>query len=44
MIPLAETRWGEAARRRAMEKFSADLIVPRYEALYRRVCAASEAG
>jgi L-malate glycosyltransferase len=29
---------GEAARRRARELFSADVIVPRYEALYRRVC------
>jgi N-acetyl-alpha-D-glucosaminyl L-malate synthase BshA len=29
---------GEAARRRARERFSADVIVPRYEALYRRVC------
>src|SRR5262249_5407478 len=29
---------GEAARRRAREHFSADAIVPRYEALYRRVC------
>lgn len=31
---------GAAARRRAREKFSAAAIVPRYEALYRRVCAA----
>ena len=29
---------GQAARRRARERFSADVIVPRYEALYRRVC------
>jgi N-acetyl-alpha-D-glucosaminyl L-malate synthase BshA len=29
---------GEAARRRAREHFSADAIVPRYEALYRQVC------
>jgi L-malate glycosyltransferase len=29
---------GQAAQRRAREKFSADAIVPRYEALYRRVC------
>ncbi|HKW29221.1 MAG TPA: N-acetyl-alpha-D-glucosaminyl L-malate synthase BshA, partial [Verrucomicrobiae bacterium] len=30
---------GEAAQRRAWERFSADAIVPRYEALYRRVCS-----
>jgi len=29
---------GEAAVRRAREHFSAEVIVPRYEALYRRVC------
>ena len=29
---------GLAAQRRAREKFSAEAIVPRYEALYRRVC------
>jgi L-malate glycosyltransferase len=29
---------GEAARRRAHKRFSAEIIVPRYEALYRRVC------
>jgi L-malate glycosyltransferase len=29
---------GQAARRRAAERFSAEAIVPRYEALYRRVC------
>jgi hypothetical protein len=29
---------GEAARHRARELFSADAIVPRYEALYQRVC------
>jgi L-malate glycosyltransferase len=32
---------GAAARQRAREHFSAEVIVPRYEALYRRVCAAS---
>jgi N-acetyl-alpha-D-glucosaminyl L-malate synthase BshA len=31
-------RLGRAARQRAREKFSAETIVPRYEALYRRVC------
>jgi N-acetyl-alpha-D-glucosaminyl L-malate synthase BshA len=30
---------GHAARQRAHEQFSADAVVPRYEALYRRVCA-----
>jgi len=29
---------GKAARERAREKFSAKAIVPKYEALYRRVC------
>jgi len=29
---------GRAARQRALELFSAEAIVPRYEALYRRVC------
>ena len=43
-IMLADTaareKMGEAARRRARELFSASVIVPRYEALYRRVVAA----
>jgi N-acetyl-alpha-D-glucosaminyl L-malate synthase BshA len=30
---------GRAARRAAVDRFSAGVIVPRYEALYRRVCA-----
>jgi len=29
---------GRAARARAHERFSAEVIVPRYEALYRRLC------
>jgi glycosyltransferase involved in cell wall biosynthesis len=29
---------GQAARARARERFSAEIIVPRYEALYRRLC------
>ncbi|HEY5228867.1 MAG TPA: N-acetyl-alpha-D-glucosaminyl L-malate synthase BshA [Opitutaceae bacterium] len=33
------SRLGEAARLRARSAFSADAIVPKYEALYRRVCA-----
>jgi len=32
---------GAAARLRARQLFSADAIVPRYEALYRRVCAST---
>jgi N-acetyl-alpha-D-glucosaminyl L-malate synthase BshA len=32
------TQLGNAARERAREAFSAEAIVPRYEALYRRVC------
>ncbi len=34
---------GEAGRRRAEETFSTDLVVPRYEALYERVCGANDA-
>jgi L-malate glycosyltransferase len=33
---------GQAAQQRARALFSEDVIVPRYEALYRRVCAAPE--
>jgi glycosyltransferase involved in cell wall biosynthesis len=36
--PARRSALGEAARRRALARFSADVIVPRYEALYRRVC------
>jgi len=36
--PARRAAMGEAARRRAREKFSAAAILPRYEALYRRVC------
>jgi hypothetical protein len=32
---------GQAARARARELFSADAIIPRYEELYRRVCASA---
>jgi N-acetyl-alpha-D-glucosaminyl L-malate synthase BshA len=35
--PALRSRLGEAARQRARSAFSADAIVPRYEALYRRV-------
>jgi glycosyltransferase involved in cell wall biosynthesis len=37
--PARRTVMGQAAQRRAREFFSADVIVPRYEALYRRLCA-----
>jgi L-malate glycosyltransferase len=36
--PAQRSRLGLAAQRRAREDFSAEVIVPRYEALYRRVC------
>lgn len=37
--PRLREKMAEAAQKRAQEKFSADVIVPRYEALYKRVCA-----
>jgi N-acetyl-alpha-D-glucosaminyl L-malate synthase BshA len=37
--PRKRAELGRAAQRRARESFSADAIVPRYEALYRRVCS-----
>jgi len=37
--PAVRTRLGRAAKKRAREHFSAMAIVPRYEELYRRVCA-----
>ena len=37
--PAGRARLGRAARHRARQLFSAATIVPRYEALYRRVCA-----
>jgi len=36
--PARRQAMGEAAQKRAREMFSAAAIVPRYEALYRRVC------
>lgn len=36
--PARRLELGRAARQRAREHFSAEVIVPRYEALYRRVC------
>ena len=41
--PARREAMGGAARRRAAEKFTAAVIVPRYEALYWRVCAAGSA-
>ncbi|HLP77191.1 MAG TPA: glycosyltransferase, partial [Candidatus Paceibacterota bacterium] len=38
--PVGRKAMGEAARDRACREFSAEAIVPRYEALYRRVCGA----
>ncbi|MDI1250435.1 MAG: N-acetyl-alpha-D-glucosaminyl L-malate synthase BshA [Lacunisphaera sp.] len=37
--PSLRTKLGRAAQQRAQKHFSAAAIVPRYEALYRRVCA-----
>jgi L-malate glycosyltransferase len=37
--PERRARLGRAARERAQARFSAGVIVPRYEALYRRVCS-----
>jgi len=36
--PARRTALGRAAQQRARDLFSAEVIVPRYEALYRRVC------
>jgi N-acetyl-alpha-D-glucosaminyl L-malate synthase BshA len=38
--PAHRKALGQAARHRARSHFSADIIVPRYEAIYRRVCDA----
>src|ERR1017187_6655753 len=37
--PIRRAKFGRAAQDRARELFSAEIIMPRYEALYRRVCA-----
>jgi len=42
--PARRAAMGRAAQQRARALFSADVIVPRYEALYRRVCAGGSAG
>ncbi len=39
--PARRAAIGHAAQVRAREKFSSDIILPRYEALYRRVCASA---
>lgn len=39
--PARRSELGQAAQQRARELFSAEVIVPRYEALYRRVCVGS---
>lgn len=36
--PARRRLMGQTAKRSARERFSADVIVPRYESLYRRVC------
>jgi glycosyltransferase involved in cell wall biosynthesis len=36
--PARRSALGHAAKQRAVGQFSAEAIVPRYEALYRRVC------
>jgi len=36
--PGRRASMGQAAQRRAREQFSAEVIVPKYEALYRKVC------
>lgn len=40
--PARRIALGRAAQRSARERFSAEAIVPRYEALYRRVCDRAE--
>jgi L-malate glycosyltransferase len=37
--PARRKKMGQAAQQRARERFSANAIVPAYEALYRRVCS-----
>jgi glycosyltransferase involved in cell wall biosynthesis len=42
--PDLRARMGKAGQQRARELFSADVIVPRYEELYRRVCGVESSG
>jgi N-acetyl-alpha-D-glucosaminyl L-malate synthase BshA len=37
--PKRRASMGQSAQRRARERFSAEVIVPQYEALYRKVCS-----
>jgi N-acetyl-alpha-D-glucosaminyl L-malate synthase BshA len=39
--PNRRERLGDAARERALKQFSPEVIIPKYEALYRRVCNGS---
>jgi hypothetical protein len=41
--PARRIALGHAAKTRARAKFAADIIVPRYEALYRQVCHSTAA-
>ncbi len=41
--PARRTKLGQAAHERARRLFSAEVIVPKYEELYRRVCAGGRA-
>jgi glycosyltransferase involved in cell wall biosynthesis len=40
--PALRAQMGRAAQERARRLFAADVIVPRYEALYRRVCGSGK--
>jgi hypothetical protein len=40
--PAARKKLGRAAQKRAREYFSAQAIVPQYEALYRRVSSSKQ--
>ncbi len=40
--PARRSRMGMLGKQRAKERFATELIVPRYESLYRRVCGASD--
>jgi glycosyltransferase involved in cell wall biosynthesis len=40
--PVARKKLGRGAQKRARDRFSAQAIVPQYEALYRRVSLANQ--
>ena len=42
--PRRRAELGHGAQRRARQRFSAEVIVPQYEELYRRVCASKPLG